>query len=540
MKDQSSFTGASRREFLGLLSAAATAGPLAGMASALGAAPARRPNFLVIVADDMGFSDVGCYGGEIDTPNLNRLAANGVRFTQFYSTARCWPSRACILTGYYAQQVRMDPPRGRLPGFARCLPHHLRPLGYRCYHSGKWHVQGAPRVVADGGFDRSYRLDDHDRYFWPKTHVEDDRPLPAVQPGSDFYVTRHIADHAIRCLKEHAEQHADKPFFEYLAFTSPHFPLHALRNDIDKYRDAYLAGWDRMRRERWKRQREMGIVNCDLSSRDEQTVPRWNLKPEELREKIGAMEVGRAVAWDDLTDEQKRFQATKMAIHAAMIDRMDQEIGRVLEQVRAMGAWEDTVVFFVSDNGASAEQIIRGDMHDPAAEPGSGRSYLGLGPGWAGVGNAPFRLYKSWVHEGGISSPLIVHWPNGIATRGGLRHAPGHFVDFLPTLLDLAGGKPLPATRPTDPPPAGKSLVPAFCRDASIDREYLYFNHDGHYALRMGDWKLVSISDEQWELYDLSRDRCEQVNLASSEPDRVRRMGARWKELETEFRRQAQ
>src|SRR4051812_7900719 len=198
---------------------------------ALRAAEPGRPNVLLILADDMGFSDAGCYGGEIQTPNLDRLAANGLRFTQFYNTARCWPTRASLLTGYYAQQVRMDPPQGRIPQWTRVLPHYLKPLGYRCYHSGKWHLTGAPKAVRDAGFDHSYKIDDHARYFAPQAHSEDDRRLPPVTPGSGYYATTAIADHAIRCLKEHSEQHADKPFFQYLAFTSPHFPLHALPED---------------------------------------------------------------------------------------------------------------------------------------------------------------------------------------------------------------------------------------------------------------------------------------------------------------------
>ena len=205
---------------------------------------ATKPNFLIILADDMGFSDPGCYGGEIQTPNLDRLAANGLRFTQFYNTARCWPTRSSLLTGYYAQQIGMDPPKGRLPPWTRVLPHYLKPLGYRCYHSGKWHLTGAPKPVADGGFDRSYRFEDWDRYFSPAKHFEDDRQLPPVKPDSGYYATTAFADHAISYLKDHATNHAAQPFFLYLAFISPHFPLMALPEDIARYRDRYLAGWD--------------------------------------------------------------------------------------------------------------------------------------------------------------------------------------------------------------------------------------------------------------------------------------------------------
>jgi arylsulfatase len=500
-----------------------------------------RPNILVIVADDMGFSDPGCYGGEIKTPNIDRLARNGIRFTQAYSTARCWPSRTCLLTGYYAQQVRMDPPKGPLPPWARVLPHYLKPAGYRCYHSGKWHLMGAPKPVADGGFDRSYVLHDHDRFFNPRNHELDDQPLEPVKPGSGFYITTHIADRALEFLDEHQARHASDPFCLYLAFTCPHFPLHALAEDIARYRELYLQGWDRIREQRWRRMRRMGLVNCPLPPPDPDIVPSWNLSAADLERMIGPGEAARAVPWDSLTDEQRRFQATKMAIHAAMVDRMDREIGRVLGRLRSMGSMDDTVILFVSDNGASAEQIIRGDMHDKNAEPGSAGSYLCLGPGWSTASNTPFRLHKSWVHEGGIASPLIVHWPAGIRARNELRHGVCHFIDILPTLMELAGATFEPYWNGrTAPPLPGISLTPAFACDDPLERELLYFHHIGNRAIRMGDWKLVAAADEPWELYDLSRDRSEMRNLAERYPVRVARMAARWEQCEEAWRRQAE
>lgn len=504
------------------------------------AAPNERPNFLVIVADDMGFSDPGCYGGEVQTPNLDRLAREGLRFTQAYSTARCWPSRACLLTGYYAQQVRMDPPEGRLPPWARVLPHYLKPAGYRCYHAGKWHLMGAPKVVADGGFDRSYVLHDHDRHFAPKEHALDDRPLPPVAPGSGYYTATAVANYAIQFLTEHAQRHADAPFCLYLAFTTPHFPLHALREDIDRYRDRYLEGWDRIRERRWRRMRRMGLVNCPLPPPDPDILPEWNFTPDELARSIGSGEVPRAVPWESLTEEQRRFQATKMAIHAAMVDRMDREIGRVLEQVRRMGAWDNTLTLFVSDNGASAEQIIRGDKHDRSAEPGSGGSYLCLGPGWSTASNTPFRLHKSWVHEGGIASPLIIHWPARITDRGALRKEVCHFIDVIPTLTELAGVRPEPTWNGAAAPPLpGISLVPTFNRREPRPREMLFFHHIGHRAIRMGDWKLVAVAGGPWELYDMRTDRSEMHNLATRYPERVDEMAARWEACEALYREQA-
>jgi len=534
-----------RRDFL--RSVVATAGALAvpwwALRAAAGAAPPRKPNFLVIVMDDMGFSDAGCYGGEIATPNLDRLAAGGVRFTQCYSTARCWPSRACILTGYYAQQVRRDAlpglaggTSGKRPAWARLLPEMLKPLGYRSYHSGKWHVDGTPQ---QGGFDRAFEYSDSDHHFLTARKMATiDPPLQPIKPEEGYYASTAIADHAIRYLREHAENHADRPFFQYLAFTEPHFPIQALQEDIDRYRDRYLEGWDAIRQKRWKRMTELGLINCPLSKPDPDSIPSWNLKPEEMKTRIGPGEVPKAIPWEQLTDGQKRFQATKMAIHAAMIDRVDREIGRVLDQLKAMNARDNTVIFFVSDNGASAEQMIRGDGHDPAAPPGSAKSYLCLGPGWSTACNTPLRLHKVWVHEGGISSPLIVHWPAGIRARGELRRDMCHFIDLVPTMLELAGGR-----RPEQwegkpvPPPPGVSLVPALARDGAVTHEYLWWYHEGNRAIRVGDWKLVAEGAAgPWELYDMRSDRSESSNLADKQPEKVRELADRWTRAAEEFR----
>lgn len=500
------------------------------------------PNVLIILADDLGYSDLGCYGGEVETPNLDRLAADGLRFSQFYNTGRCWSSRAAILTGYYAQQVRRDSlPKvpsaggaGVRPGWAKLLPELLRTQGYRSYHSGKWHVDGPP---LKNGFDRSYSLQDHDRYFNPKLHTEDDQPLPAVEPNSGHYVTTGIADHAIKYLKEHSIAHRDKPFFEYLCFTSPHFPLHALPEDIAKYKDRYLAGWDVLRAERFERQKRLGLVTCDLGPRAEKTAPRWNPTEEELQMNVGLGEIGRAVAWSDLTDEQKKFQAGKMAIHAAMVDRMDREIGRVIEQLTAMNAYDNTLILFMSDNGASAEQIIRGDGHDPSVPPGSAKSYLGLGPGWSTVSNSPFRMHKSWTHEGGISTPLIVHWPKGIADKGQLRHTPSHLIDLAPTILELSHAKPLETwDGKAVPTPPGRSLVPAFAKDVEIPHDYLWWFHDGNRAVRIGDWKLVSWGLQgPWELFNMREDRSETRNLPSTNPEKAKQLEEFWNARLEEF-----
>ena len=500
--------------------------------AAFPAADAPRPNILLILADDLGFSDAACYGGEIATPNLDTLAKGGLRFTQFYNTARCWPSRAAILTGYYAQQVRRDTvpglksgTAGIRPTWARLLPEMLRPLGYRTYHSGKWHVDGKP---LQNGFDHSYSLNDHDRHFAPRLHTEDDLPLQAVAAGTGYYSSTAIADHAIKCLKEHAEKHAAQPFFEYLAFTAPHFPVQAPAEDIARYRDRYLRGWDVLREERWQRMREMGVTDSALSAIERDVGPPYAF-PEAIA-KLGPNEVNRPLPWSELSAAQRRFQAEKMAVHAAMVDRMDREIGRVLAQIRAMGATENTLVFFLSDNGASAEMMVRGDGHDPDAQCGTGATFLSIGPGWSSMANTPFRRHKTWVHEGGISTPFIMNWPRGIAARGELRHTPGHLIDLVPTILDLAGGKRLESWQGQAVPPApGKSLVPVFAKDGVVIHDTLWWLHEGNRALRAGNWKIVAAGkDSPWELYDLSSDRSESKNLATLKPEKVRELSELW------------
>ena len=486
---------------------------------------AKQPNILLMMVDDMGFSDLGCYGGEIETPNLDRLAKHGLRFTQFYNTARCWPTRAALLTGYYAQQVRRDSlpgiKRSSRPAWAPLLSSLLKPAGYRSYHIGKWHIDGMP---IQQGFDRSYYLRDQGRYFYPQVHWEDDKKLPPVERGTDYYITTALGDYTVKYLKEHQAKHADKPFFAYVGWTAPHFPLHALPQDIAKYKDRYKVGWDVIREQRWKRVKASGIVTTGLSEVERQIGPPYHF-PDAIKQ-LGPGEVNRPVPWDTLTDEQKEFQADKMAIHAAMVDCVDQEIGRILEQIESMGAMDDTLVMFLSDNGASAEIMVRTDGHDPNAPRGSGPSYLCLGPGWSNACNTPFRRHKTWVHEGGAATPLIVHWPAGIKAKDELRHTPGHVVDVVPTILQVAGTKP---KRP-GPVPPGKSLVAAFKADGSVERESIWWCHEGNRAIRMGDWKLVAAKDESWELFDLSKDRSEMHNLADKHPDRVTAMTKAWQQ----------
>lgn len=509
--------------------------------SAVVPADENRPNVVLVMVDDLGYSDIGCYGAEIETPNLDELASNGLRFTQFYNTARCWPTRAALLTGFYPQQVRRDALPGldggggnrfQRPLWARLLPDMLKSAGYRSYHSGKWHIDGMPLA---SGFDRSYYLKDQSRFFSPQVHWEDDRKLPAVKRDSGFYGTTAIADHAVKCLTDHAQNHRESPFFHYLAFTAPHFPLHALPEDIARYQDRYMRDWAVVRSERWMRQQKTGLLTGTLSAVERDLGPPYDF-PDHLKI-LGADEVNRPLPWKQLTESQQRFQANKMAIHAAMIDRVDQELGRVVQQLRRMNQFENTLILFLSDNGCSAEIMVRGDGHDPDAAPGSADTHLCLGPGWSTTCNTPFRRHKTWVHEGGISTPLVVHWPMGIGDRNGIRQNPGHVVDIVPTILECCRVQPLQSWGDSIIPTApGTSLVPAFSTDLSVSHDYLWWLHEGNRAIRVGDMKLVAAKGEPWELYDLAVDRAEQHDLAASQPNDVQRLEALWNRRVEEFR----
>ena len=502
-----------------------------------------RPNILIVLADDLGFSDLGCYGGEIKTPHLDQLAAGGVRFSQFYNTGRCWPTRGSLLTGFYAQQIRRDKlpgiksgARGERPAWARLVPETLRTLGYRTYHSGKWHVDGMP---LENGFDRSYYLRDQGRFFNPKIHYLNDKILPPVETGTEFYGTTAIADHAVKCLQDHANNHPKQPFFHYLAFTAPHFPLHGLPEDIARYETQYRRDWAEVRRERWERQKRVGLIRGGLSAVERNLGPPYAF-PDAIK-KLGPGEVNRPLAWGDLTPKQQDFQAMKMAIHAAMIDRLDRELGKVLKQIREMNAWDSTLILFLSDNGASAEIMVRDDGHDPNAPPGSAATYLCLGPGWSTTCNTPFRRHKTWVHEGGIATPLIAHWPNEIKDHGQIVHQPGHVIDLVPTLFEITGVKGHGAGEEHDPPMRpGRSMMSAMVDSTQIQPRELWWNHDGNRAIRSGNWKLVAAGEgAPWELYDLANDRSEQKNLAAINTKLTQRLSGRWEALQLQFIDQA-
>lgn len=500
---------------------------------------ADQPNIVVILADDLGFSDVGCYGAEIETPNLDRLAKGGVRFTQFYNTARCWPTRGALLTGYYAQQIHRDAlPQlrggngGQRQPWARLLPDYLKTAGYRSYHSGKWHVDGKPLA---GGFDRSYRLEDAGRNFSPRVHYLDDKPLPAVKPGTDFYSATEITSRAIAQLAEHQKTSPNNPFFSYVAFVTPHFPLQAPAEDIARCRERYVKGTEAVREQRWARIQELKLISGQLSPVELEIGPPYD-NPAVLKQ-FNGLEVNRPVPWSELTKAQEEFQATKMAIHAAMVERIDREVGRLLQQLEAMDKLDNTLVLFLSDNGASAELLVRDDGHDPMAPPGSAATHLCLGPSWSTVSNTPFRRHKVWNHEGGISTPLIAHWPRGIPARGELRRQVGHVIDLVPTLLAAAGVKKPESWQGEPIPPApGQSLLATLQGSDTSSERTLWWLHEKNRALRAGDWKIVAAGNNApWELYDLATDRTETMNLAAQQPERVEALARQWTKQMEEY-----
>jgi len=481
--------------------------------------PPAKPNIVVILVDDMGFSDLGCYGSEISTPNLDALAANGLRFTQFYNTARCCPTRASLLTGLYPHQSgvgHMTQDKGA-PGYTgrlndKCvtMAEVLKPAGYLTAMSGKWHVgQEFGEAPWTRGFDRSlnsvqggfyYSNPKHKLYLNGKQLEDDDPVLP-----KNWYTTDLYTDFSVKFIDEALA--AKKPFFLYLAYNAPHFPLQAPEEDIAKYRGKYKIGWDKLREQRYATQISLGI-----------TDKTWPLSPraEAVKE------------WNSLTPaEQDRFDQI-MAIYAACVDRMDQAVGRLIASLRERGALDNTLILFMSDNGGNAEKGPNGIL-EGSGEPGSADSNVFCGESWANLENTPFRRYKHFNHEGGISTPLIAHWPAGIVTKGELRTQPGHVIDIMTTCVAVSGAN-YPAEFNGKPilPMEGRSLLPAFA-NKPIERDALYWEHEGNAAVRTGDWKLVRRGREgSWELYDLKADRTELNDLSLKHPEMVKELAAKW------------
>ncbi len=524
----------------------ALAGVALSIAGAQTAAP--RPNIVVILADDMGYSDIGPYGAEIQTPHLDRLAAGGLRFSQFYNNPRCCPTRVSLMTGLY-------PPQTGIPHMVNTshLPQHQRDLSrnvvtiaevlrsadYQTAMSGKWHLTPVPDAPPDKngklfalpvtaetdksnwplqrGFDRFYGIIHAIGSFYdPVTLTEGNE---SISPhGRDYYFTHAVSDNAVKFVKEMGEK--EQPFFLYVAYTAPHWPLHAPAEYVAKYKAIYRRGWDHIRAQRFRRLQESGLLGADV--------------------KLSAKDVS-AAAWEKV--EHADWEAHRMAVHAAMIERMDDGIGRIVAELERQNRLDNTLILFLSDNGASSEELgPRPPTHSwgPATAPGGGRMRFGNNPSihpgpadtwtsygraWANVSVTPFRTSKHWTHEGAIATPLIAHWPRTIG-KGRISHDAGHVMDIMATCVDLAGA-PYPKNFAGNEIAAmeGTSLVPAFANKPLADRT-LFWEHDGNRAVRQGKWKIVSRYTQPWELYDMEADRTETNDLAVQGGDKVKELAS--------------
>jgi arylsulfatase len=497
---------------------------------------ADRPNVVLIMADDLGYSDLGCYGGEIASPVLDALADDGVRFSQFYNTARCSPSRASLLTGLHPHQTGIgiltndDRPVG-YPGslIDRCVTvaEVLSDAGYATFLAGKWHLSSDVWNPNEAwptrrGFQGFYgTLTGCGSYFWPGTLTRNEQPAEFEPLGREYYYTDAISAEATQFVRRQARDAPRQPFFLYVAHTAPHWPLHALPEDIERYADTFDVGWDVLRQRRMKRLVEAGLVTpgTPLSQRDP-SQPAWVDEP------------------------HQDWQLQRMRSYAAQVDRMDQGIGLLIDALRETGALENTLIIFLSDNGASNEELPKGTLEQfrrrsdivrvttrdgrpvqigniPGLAPGAEDTYGSYGQAWANLSNTPFRYYKRWVHEGGIATPLIVHWPAGGLRGGGVVHDPFQLVDVLPTVLEATGAS-YPAERwgRAVTPQEGRSMLPAL-RGEPVGDATLFWEHTGNCAVRRGRWKLVSAHPDTWELYDMALDRAETRDLANTEPEMV-------------------
>ena len=518
----------------GLMCVPAARHPAAAVPQAQ-APPDTRPNVVVVLVDDMGWSDIGSFGSEIATPNLDALAARGVRFSQFYATPRCSPTRASLLTGLYSHQAGMGHldnvirpgsrgTTGRLNDQSVTIPEVLRDAGYFTAMSGKWHLgQNNGTPPWDRGFERTLSLRAGGMYFPNQNYTGGDNPLAsrAQEPlylngaatprdasvfGSSWYATYLWTEFGLKFVDE--ARQANKPFFLYLPFNAPHFPLMAPAELIAKYRGKYRAGWDRMRQERYQRQVRMGLIDA-----------KWPLSPREPD----------TPAWDSLSDQQRDRFDHQMAVYAAMIEGIDTAVGTLVKGLEARGALDNTLIFFMSDNGANAESGPDGRFNgDP---PGGPNSDLYLGMNWAAVGSTPFRRFKHFTHEGGISSPLIVSWPRGIAAvrRGAIERQPAHVIDIMATVTAATGAAyPRAYKDHAIQPMEGVSLRAALDGRPLNRPRPLFWEHEGNRAVRSGNWKIVSVYPEAWELYDIAADRVERNNVAARHPDIVKRLSDEW------------
>ncbi len=488
-----------------------------------------RPNIVVVLVDDMGFSDIGCYGGEISTPNLDKLAQGGVRFTQFHNTARCCPTRAALLTGLYPHQAgvghmteeRFGADGKPLPGYSgrlndRCvtIAEALKPAGYFTAMTGKWHVGQNHGVTPWArGFDRSLSAAAGGFYFpdSPRTEVflkgknlgRTNAPLPTRWYSTDLWT-----EYGLKFIDE--ARGAKKPFFLYVAHNAPHFPLQAPAEDIARWRGKYRIGWDKLREARYQRQIEMGLIEKS-----------WPLSPR----------LPEVPAWDSVTpDEQDRYDNI-MAIYAAVVEHMDKAVGTLVDGLKERGVLENTLILFMSDNGGNAESGVRGRL--VGEHPGDAKSDVFVGQCWATLNNTPFVRYKHYTDEGGIATPLIAHWPEGISRdrRGKFENQPGHIIDIMPTCLDVAGAQyPREFNGKTITPFEGVSLRPGFEGRPLKRPRPIFWEHEGNRAVLENPWKLVALSDQPWRLYNIIDDRTEQHDLTAPQPERAKALAAKWEE----------
>jgi len=495
---------------------------------------ASRPNIVLIMADDMGFSDLGCYGSEIATPNIDRLAKDGMRFTQFYNSARCCPTRASLMTGLYPHQAGIGHMLGKSPNglyegglAADCvtLAEVLSQSGYATYMSGKWHLTPWPNDAPDAqrnwpvqrGFNHFYgTLASIRSYYNPPSLARNNKLLDP--PNGDFHYTDAINENAVKFIDDHK---ADEPFFVYVAHTAPHWPMHARPEDVQRYKGQYLAGWDRIRQKRRKRLVELGLIDAA-----------WPAAPRDER----------GLAWDQIDPKLKPWLDHRMAVYAAMIEQMDRGIGKIIDALERKGQLDNTLIVFLSDNGGCAEEIgPKGRAkhfplktrdgkvirlgNAPAIDPGDEDTYASYGLEWANASNTPFRHFKSFAHEGGIATPLIVHWPGKV--KPGMTHQVGHIIDIMPTFVDVAGGKyPKTFNGHKIQSVEGKSLLGVLAGGRRRDHQALFWEHEGNRAVRAGKWKLVSRFPGDWELYDLKADRLETRDLSADQPQRVKQLEA--------------
>lgn len=458
-----------------------------------------RPNIVLIMADDLGFADLGCYGSEIETPNLDALAAQGLRFSQFYNTAKCHSSRVSLLTGLYCDQAG-----GASLSRGATIAEVMSRAGYSTSMVGKWHLTKQP---TDFGFEKYWgHLSGATNFFTGDDSFRlngEPWSVPKTLNGRPFYTTHAITDFALEFLDEATK--SDRPFLLYTAFNAPHYPLQAPKKDIEKYDGRYDDGWDALRKSRHQKQLDSGLL-----------PEKWKLSPRPAH----------IPAWKSLSDEERRWEADRMEVFAAMVDVLDQNVGRLVKYLKEKGVYENTLILFCSDNGACPFERTRGKE----LKPWDTESYWTYDASWAHAGNTPFRLYKQNQHEGGISSPMIAHWPNGLKIKAGsVTDQPGHLVDFMATFIDLAGADyPSKIGNRKIDPLQGKSLLPIFRGETRDSHEQLYFHFGTDRALRRGPWKLVSAKLGKWELYNLDEDRTELNDLSNKYPERVAEMSAEW------------